>query len=102
RSIGTSLSALVAATLKAAGWQTERFTVRPAGPPFARTVALPSAPVPNARHALIVDEGPGMSGSSLAAVAQALVESGFKPERISFLPGHDREPDRRLRLTSAG
>ncbi|HZQ48420.1 MAG TPA: hypothetical protein VFC07_15490, partial [Verrucomicrobiae bacterium] len=92
RSIGTSLSALVAATLKAAGWQTERFTVRPAGPPFARTVALPSAPVPNARHALIVDEGPGMSGSSLAAVAQALVESGFKPERISFLPGHDREP----------
>src|SRR4051794_38002666 len=38
RSIGTTLSALVMASLHAAGWEIKRFTVRPTGHPFARVV----------------------------------------------------------------
>ncbi len=92
RSIGTTLSALVAATLEAIGWRTNRITVRPSGPPFARTLELPSSVRNNAQFALVVDEGPGLSGSSMAAVARALVESGFARPQISFLPGHAGEP----------
>ena len=92
RSIGTALSAVVDTTLAAAGWRTGRITVRPTGPPFARKVELPPAFQASAQHALIVDEGPGLSGSSMAAVAQALISSGFKCEQIAFLPGHANEP----------
>ncbi|HWF18321.1 MAG TPA: hypothetical protein VG754_03595 [Verrucomicrobiae bacterium] len=92
RSIGTALSAVVSATLASAGWRPMRITVRPSGPPFARVVELPDSVHGCARRALVVDEGPGISGSSMAAVAKALVEIGFEPEQISFLPGHGGEP----------
>ncbi|MDB6123175.1 MAG: glutamate-semialdehyde -aminomutase-like protein [Pedosphaera sp.] len=92
RSIGTSLSALVTATLAAAGWQTRRVTVRPTGHPFERKVDFAAHDLDSRSRALIVDEGPGISGSSMAAVAKALAASGFKPEQISFLPGHGGGP----------
>jgi hypothetical protein len=92
RSIGTTLSAVVGAILAGAGWRTGRITVRPSGPPFERTVELPAAFGATTQYALVVDEGPGLSGSSMAAVAQALVASGFKREQIAFLPGHANEP----------
>src|SRR5581483_261183 len=43
-----------------------------------------------AHCALVVDEGPGISGSSMAAVAEALVRSGVHD--IAFLPGHGGDP----------
>jgi hypothetical protein len=48
RSIGTTLSAIVAAALAAAGWEARRLTVRPSGPPSDRHVELPSVAVPGA------------------------------------------------------
>ncbi|HUR46892.1 MAG TPA: hypothetical protein VMZ27_13525 [Candidatus Saccharimonadales bacterium] len=90
RSIGTTLSAIVSAGLRAQGWSVERLTVRPTGPPFRRRVEL-SVPKPDGiRFALIVDEGPGASGSSMAGVAEWLAQAGFA--EIAFFPGHDGGP----------
>ena len=90
RSIGTSLSAIVAATLRSVGWKIHRFTVRPGGPPFARQVSLESNRHSPALPTLVVDEGPGLSGSSMAATARALAEAGTRD--IAFLPGHGADP----------
>ena len=96
RSIGTTLSALVGAALQAAGWKVQRLTVRPTGHPFTRRVqGLPKAGLglemgPTRPCALVVDEGPGLSGSSMAAAAEALFEAGYR--EISFFPGHNGEP----------
>lgn len=89
RSIGTSLSAVVAATLEAAA----PLTVRPTGHPFARTVEPPPeltaavAASPNAAWA-IVDEGPGLSGSSFGAAADTLEAEGVARSHIHFFPSH--------------
>jgi hypothetical protein len=40
RSIGTALSAIVAAVLNANGWQAHRFTLRPGGHPYTREVTI--------------------------------------------------------------
>lgn len=88
RSIGTGLAALVAAGLGAAPAQ----TLRPIGHPFDRQLALgPDL----TRHLLqglgafaIVDEGPGLSGSSFNCVADWLVAHGIAEERIHFFPSH--------------
>lgn len=90
RSIGTSLSAIVSATLNLLGRKTFRLTVRPAGNPFERRVELPELSQARFRHALIVDEGPGLSGSSMAATAVALRSAGL--QSIFFFPGHEGEP----------
>jgi hypothetical protein len=92
RSIGTSLAAVVAAVITAAGWKVTCFTIRPCGHPFARTVSIAPDMAIDAGHALIVDEGPGLSGSSMAATAEALVRAGVPATRISFFPGHAGEP----------
>jgi hypothetical protein len=89
RSIGTTLSAVVKETLLLKGWKANRITVRPAGHPFERRVQL-DAHVPAAGCVLVVDEGPGISGSSMAAVAEAFTSRGT--HEISFLPGHNGEP----------
>ena len=39
-----------------------------------------------------MDEGPGLSGSSMAAVAEAARRAGVPRERVAFLPGHPGEP----------
>jgi hypothetical protein len=90
RSIGTTLSAVVEAVLKREGWKTRRFTVRPSGHPFDRVATLPAEELSSV--ALVVDEGPGLSGSSMAAVAQALSDRGVPKWRIFFLPGNNNEP----------
>ena len=95
RSIGTSLAAMVAA----AGRGETSASVRPGGHPFARTLSigermtgrlLAAAEAPGARRPLyaIVDEGPGLSGSSFGAVADWLEEHGVSPESIVFFPSH--------------
>lgn len=92
RSIGTSLAAMAAAAIGA----DTPFTFRPTGHPFERRLALEaelrrriaagSCPI------LVADEGPGISGSSFAAVPRLLEEEGAAPERAVFLTGHGRGP----------
>jgi hypothetical protein len=83
RSIGTSLGAIVAAALDA-----PLVTVRPFGDPFARQVDLPADLIDDNSHYVIVDEGPGQSGSSFGSVADWLDERGVPLERIAFVPSH--------------
>jgi hypothetical protein len=91
RSIGVSLAAVVAVH---AGARDLPVTVRPVGPPFRRALRL--GPTLGARllaqppetHFAVVDEGPGLSGSSFGAVADWLEDHGIAPDRIHFFPGH--------------
>ena len=89
RSIGTGLAAIVAAALEAAS----PVTVRPVGHPFqrelrvgprlaARLLAKPEA------FFAVVDEGPGLSGSSFASVADWLTDHGVSRGQIHFFPSH--------------
>jgi hypothetical protein len=95
RSIGASLSAVVADAVNA----TWRFTVRPRGHPFHRELHL-SESLENAirRHAeswfLIVDEGPGLSGSSFVSVALKLEQLGIPSDRIVLFPSHNPDASR--------
>lgn len=91
RSIGTSLSAVVGAELEAAGWRVIPLTLRPRGHPFERRPNLTRELadwMTSERRAqfLIVDEGPGISGSSFCGVAETLSELGIADERISLFP----------------
>lgn len=92
RSIGTSLSAVVAEQLRRLGHEvTGRCTLRPEGHPFRRSVQLPDDLRPGDAY-IIVDEGPGLSGSSMAGVAAALHARGVPEESIVFFPGHGNGP----------
>jgi hypothetical protein len=89
RSIGTSLSAAVQAGLRQAGRSVQRFTVRPTGDPFARVTVFTRDQVARCRTAgrrhasfVVVDEGPGLSGSSIASVVQALDALGVANGQI--------------------
>lgn len=89
RSIGLGLSGVVAAALDAEA----PITVRPVGHPFQRTLSL--SPELEAllvgeqpRRYVIVDEGPGLSGSSFGAVADFLEERGVPARRMHFFPSH--------------
>jgi hypothetical protein len=92
RSIGTSLGAVVAAALDAPA----PVTVRPFGDPSDRKVSLDSALerelLDGDAHYVIVDEGPGQSGSSFASVSDWLRERGVPLERIALLPSHAGAP----------
>jgi hypothetical protein len=98
RSIGAPLSAVVTAALRKEGIAAERITVRPAGHPSNRELQLQDE---QARwielqrsvgaEFLVVDEGPGRSGSSFLATAEALVRAGVEAQRISLLCSY--EPD---------
>lgn len=90
RTIGTTLSALVAAALSHAGVQVRRCTVRPGGHPYARCVDADATWVRGAVHAIVVDEGPGLSGSSMAAAADWLARAGV--DDISVFPSHAHGP----------
>jgi hypothetical protein len=82
RTIGTSLGRVVADAVDA----DEFFTVRPVGHPFHRRVELDRELDPEAEY-FVVDEGPGLSGSSFAAVAEVI------PSRhLWFLPSHNHGP----------
>ncbi|HEV2118105.1 MAG TPA: hypothetical protein VGR48_18860, partial [Terriglobales bacterium] len=82
RSIGATLSAVVAAALRRRGINAERITVRPGGHPFDRKMEF----TPEERRwladqrvrradVLVVDEGPGLSGSSFLSVGDALLQA---------------------------
>jgi len=93
RSIGTTLSAVVRAWFELRGISAERITVRPTGHPFDRSLSLTERDrqwvaqgIQRGALFLIVDEGPGLSGSSFLAVAEALVQAGVAQNRIILLP----------------
>lgn len=92
RSIGTTLSAMTAASLKAAGRSVTRITVRPTGHPYARITEFTpeqSRWIRDQASAqfLIVDEGPGRSGSTFLSVAEALVQAGGIPRGLITILG---------------
>jgi hypothetical protein len=95
RSIGSSLAGLVAAALDTPLLPR---SVRPVAHPFARELrigpALRDSLLAPGRTYAIVDEGPGLSGSSFEAVMQYLRERGVARERIVLLPSHAGEPGR--------
>ncbi|MGN6109711.1 MAG: hypothetical protein ACTHU0_31680, partial [Kofleriaceae bacterium] len=88
RSIGTGLAAVVAAATGAPA----PATVRPRGDPLRRELAVAPSLVAEwttgARMLAIVDEGPGLSGSSFGAVADLLEHHGVARERLEMYPGH--------------
>jgi hypothetical protein len=96
RNIGCTLSAVVAATVHEHGIPVRRFTVRPRGHPFDRQIHLTHSLASQLTREqgcfLIVDEGPGLSGSSLTSVAATLSSLGIPDDRIVFLPAWDPEP----------
>lgn len=91
RSIGTTLSAIVAAALRDSGMQAERMTVRPKGHPYDRKVELPAVQQKWVKQLsdrgatfVVVDEGPGISGSSFLATGESLVRAGVASSRVKF------------------
>jgi hypothetical protein len=91
RSIGAGLAALVAAAAAAR----KTITLRPCGPPFGRELKVSRRiRVLLAAHAgpfAIVDEGPGLSGSSFGATLDLLADLGVSEDRIVCLPSHAGE-----------
>nr|MBA3325991.1 hypothetical protein [Paracoccaceae bacterium] len=93
RSIGVGLAALVAAALRAP----PPISVRPTGHPFRRRIDAARELSDEVRAAgavefAIVDEGPGLSGSSFAAVQDWLQACGVAPRRIHLFPSHPGPP----------
>src|SRR5215472_13402924 len=100
RSIGTTLSAVTAAAARARGLRVERITVRPGGHPYNRRTEFSRPQLQFVRNFLgadadflIVDEGPGLSGSSFLSVAEALCRRGVAAGRITLLCGHQPDLD---------
>ncbi len=99
RSIGTVLSALIAAHLKNDGCVVKTFTLRPRGHPFNRFLILDekiSTMIKQSTgyYLLVVDEGPGLSGSSIGGTLSAIKNLNITSDRIvifpSWLPSGDR------------
>ena len=94
RSIGASLSSVIAAELESLGSTVLSFTLRPRGHPFRRKAALTReleeiAASLKASVFAIADEGPGLSGSSFSSVAQTLSRLGVPDENIVYFPSWD-------------
>ncbi len=99
RSIGTTLSAMTAAGLRAKGHSVSRISVRPTGHPYARTLQFSPEHVcwiseqkSRAAQFLIVDEGPGRSGSTFLSVAEALLDAGVARNAITILGSRQVDP----------
>jgi hypothetical protein len=100
RSIGTTLSAMCAAALRQAGRSAvSRITVRPTGHPYSRRTEFSQPEMTWIREQLraaaqflIVDEGPGRSGSTFLSVAEALIGAGVPNERITILGSRQADP----------
>ena len=95
RSIGTTLSSVAATAARARGIVAERITVRPQGHPYNRTVELTTEQMAAVRNAVsrgasfaVIDEGPGLSGSSFLATAEALEAVGAPVEKIILISSH--------------
>jgi hypothetical protein len=93
RTIGLPLAASAAAALENSGVDARVISLRPRGHPFARcivadrsvAVELMSTPHP---WYLVIDEGPGISGSSMAGTAEWLSSLGATDDRIVLMPAY--------------
>jgi hypothetical protein len=92
RSVGSTLGAVVAAVLRSLGTQAERITVRPGGAPYHRHAKFSPeqedwirAALVEGRDFVVVDEGPGFSGSTFLSVARALLATGVPGSRIVLM-----------------
>jgi hypothetical protein len=91
RGIGAPLAFVVAAAAERLGIRASIITARPRGHPFDRRLILSAALKTRlaehaSGHGAVVDEGPGLSGSSFAAGREALLDAGFAAERIALFP----------------
>lgn len=96
RSIGTSLSAVVRAFFAQSNPDVQRITIRPHGHPYDRKLELSPEQkewIHASPHALfvVVDEGPGLSGSSFLSVAEAVEACGIPVSQIALIGS--RYPD---------
>jgi hypothetical protein len=98
RSIGTTLSAVALAAARQRRIKATRITVRPSGHPYDRKTQFSPAERQLVQQAaadgakfLVVDEGPGLSGSTFLSAAEALEAAGVPVSQIILLCGH--EPD---------
>jgi hypothetical protein len=92
RSIGTTLSAVTTAALKMSGRAATRITVRPSGHPYSRTTEFSpeqerwiAEQLEQPAQFLVVDEGPGRSGSTFLSVVEALGRLGVHRERTTIV-----------------
>jgi hypothetical protein len=99
RSIGTTLSAMTVAALRASGRRASRITVRPTGHPYSRTAEFSADEtgwiherMSEGSQFLIVDEGPGRSGSTFLSVAEALARAGVPREAITIIGSRQFDP----------
>ena len=98
RSIGTTLSAVFAAALRARDVSAQRITVRPTGHPYERQLSFTDSEERWLRSAghdvqvFLVDEGPGLSGSSFLAVAEAVERAGIPRENIWMIGSREADP----------
>jgi len=98
RSIGTSLSSVIWSALQDFGADVLSFTIRPYGDPFDRKVSFDKhhyeVVISNSNsYFLLVDEGPGLSGSSFATAAEELISSGIPREKIIYFPSRTSSGD---------
>jgi hypothetical protein len=100
RSIGTTLSAMCAAALADEGRQVSRITVRPTGHPYARQTEFTARQrewirqqLARTAQFLIIDEGPGRSGSTFLSVAEALVRAGVPNALITMIGSRQPDPE---------
>ena len=100
RSIGSTLSAVTATEARKRGRHALRMTVRPHGHPYNRRTAFAPQQQEIIRGALaagadflIVDEGPGLSGSSFLSAAEALLGEGVAAEAITLICSHHPDFD---------
>jgi hypothetical protein len=92
RSIGTSLAAIIAGALFEIGFPARVETLRPRGHPFNRHVEMGAllrdrlaVDIRSGNVFLVVDEGPGLTCSSLVSVCTALDQLGLEDTRIAIL-----------------
>lgn len=92
RSIGASLGPMVAAAVG----DREPITLRPVGHPFDRRYQLSTKTANRLAAArgevIVVDEGPGMSGSSFCAAGEQLEALGIRRARHIYIPSHAGSP----------
>ncbi len=91
RSIGTSLCALVDTVLNNNGCRAWSFTVRPKGHPFDRKTDFSHSVKEKLlkggeKIIAVIDEGPGLSGSSIGGTLEKLIESGVPKNQIVIFP----------------
>lgn len=99
RGIGTALSAVAAAGLSLRGWRVSRSTTRPHGHPYDRITEFNTEQrrwIHSHRGSLaeflVVDEGPGLSGSSFLSAAEALEREGVPARRITVVGTREYDP----------